>query len=265
MKRLVIAAMAAVLFCTATAAFSLGRPLPEGEVTVEVVSDRGRAFLSIPHRDFWKDGTHVIKQYLEARQGENYGIVIRNRTAGRVGVVIAVDGRNIISGERSDLKHTEAMYIVDGRDTARYDGWRTSREEVHRFYFTDSADSYSVMTFGDSSALGVIAVAVFREQDAPRLLEQKQQRSAPAAPEAAGRAGALFEDRAATGFGDAQHSPVVTVEFLPERNPLQKTLVKYEWREVLCRKGLVRCGHDPANRLWDRDGYAPFPPGYPES
>jgi hypothetical protein len=41
-----------------------------------------------------------------------------------------------------------------------------------------------------------------------------------------------------------------------------KTLVKYEWREVLCKKGLLACGNDRGNRLWDDSSYAPFPPGY---
>jgi hypothetical protein len=38
-------------------------------------------------------------------KGENYSIVIRNNTPERIGVVIAVDGRNIITGEKSFLKN----------------------------------------------------------------------------------------------------------------------------------------------------------------
>ena len=70
------------------------------------------------------------------------------------------------------------------------------------------------------------------------------------------------EKSAGTGFGDAQYSPVITVQFEPERSPVQKTLVKYEWREVLCRKGILPCCREVGNRLWDEDGYAPYPPGY---
>ena len=106
-----------------------------------------------------------------------------NRTAERVGVVIAVDGRNIISGKKSDLKHTEDMYIVDGYGQARYDGWRTDRDTVHRFYFTDTADSYSMRTFEDSSAMGVIAVAVYREKERPEpIYDMKRKNSAQPAP-----------------------------------------------------------------------------------
>ncbi len=268
-KAIAAAVLAVIMAAAATPAQSLGRTVLPGEVGIEVVSDRGTVFQAIPHKDYRTGGTRVSKKYLEAHKGENYGIVITNRTPERVGVVIAVDGRNIITGKRSELGNTESMYIVNAYETARYDGWRTSQEQVHRFYFTDAADSYSVKTFADSSALGVIAMAVFREKEPPRpLLEEKREgQAAPAAPSAGvapkGADRALAKESAGTGFGDARYSPVITVQFEPERNPIQKTLVKYEWREVLCRKGILSCRAELGNRLWDEDGYAPYPPGYP--
>jgi hypothetical protein len=272
MKRTILAILAVIITAIGAApAYPSGRPVLPGEVGIEMVSDGGTAFQAIPHKDFWTGSTHVSKRYLEARKGEHYGIVITNRTPERVGVVIAVDGRNIITGKRSDLGDTESMYIVNANESVRYDGWRTSQDVVHRFYFTDAADSYSVRTFSDSSARGVIAMAVFREKEQPRPLpeEKREGQSSPAAPSAglapksADRA--LAKESAGTGFGDAQYSPVVTVQFEPERNPIQKTLVKYEWREVLCRKGILRCNRELGNRLWDEDGYAPYPPGYPKN
>ncbi len=270
MKRTMFAILAVIIAAIgATPAHSSSRPGPPGEVRIEVVSDGGTVFQVIPHKDFWTGSTHVRKRYLEARQGEHYGIVITNRTPERVGVVIAVDGRNIITGNRSNLGNTESMYIVNAYEVSRYDGWRTSKEEVHRFYFIDAADSYSVRTFSDSSAMGVIAMAVFREKEQPRPLqeEKREGQSAPAAPSASlapkSADRALAKESAGTGFGDARYSPVITVQFEPERNPVQKTLVKYEWREVLCRKGILQCNRELGNRLWDEDGYAPYPPGYP--
>ncbi len=268
-NKAIAAAVLAVIMAAATPALSLGRPVLPGEVGIEVVSDRGTVFQAIPHKDYRTGGTRVSKRYLEAHKGENYGIVITNRTPERVGVVIAVDGRNIITGKRSELRNNESMYIVSDYETTRYDGWRTSEEQVHRFYFTNAADSYSVKTFADSSAMGVIAMAVFREKEQPRpLLEEKREGqaapgapSAGAAPKSADRA--MPKESAGTGFGDAQYSPVITVQFEPEQSPVQKTLVKYEWREVLCKKGILSCRAELGNRLWDDDGYAPYPPGYP--
>jgi hypothetical protein len=268
MKNAIAAAM--VLVLSSVPAFSHGRPQLAGTVSVAVVSDRGSAFLTIPHADRWTGGTRVVKQYLEARRGEAYGIVVLNGSPERIGVVVAVDGRNIISGRRSDLRSGEQMYIVGPYETARYDGWRTGRDQVNRFFFTNTGDSYSVRTFSDTSALGVIAVAVYREKERPQaLLEQQRPGKVPASPQAGcaprSKKEAAIEDRAATGFGDAQYSSVVTVEFEPERTAVQRTLVKYEWREELCRKGLIRCGQEPGNRLWDDEGFAPYPPGYPRS
>jgi hypothetical protein len=223
----------------------------------------------IPHKDFQKGLTRVTKKYLEAKRGENYGIVIRNTTPERVGVVVAADGRNIISGKSSELGNAEDMYIIEGYGLARYDGWRTDKDTVHRFYFTEPADSYSVRTFADTSAMGVIAVAIYREKERPIPREEMIQRG-PAAPApsledaARGKSKASADESAGTGFGDSRYSPTIRVAFEPESAPLQKTLLKYEWRETLCRKGLLSCGKETGNRLWDPDGYAPYPPGYHE-
>ncbi len=259
--------LAVVMMAAAAPVYPHGGDGWRGGVSIEVVPEGGNPFRNIPHRDFWKGGTHILKSYLEARKGENYGIIIRNMTPERIGVVIAVDGRNILSGRKSNLQNAEDMYIVNRFDHGRYNGWRTASDKVHRFYFTETADSYAVRTFGDSSSMGVIAVAVYREKDRPQpLYESKRQESAPGAPSAESlgksKAGAARDERAGTGFGEEQYSPTLRVAFEPEPTPVQKLLVKYEWRETLCRKGILNCGQEPGNRLWDEDKYAPYPPGY---
>ncbi|HMK42955.1 MAG TPA: hypothetical protein VK445_02335, partial [Dissulfurispiraceae bacterium] len=217
-------------------------------------------------RELQSGGVRIVKKHLEASRGQHYGIVVRNTTPDRIGVVIAVDGRNIISGQRSELRNTERMYILDGYGSARLDGWRTDNQTVHRFYFTEVADSYALTTFNDTSAMGVIAVAAYREKERPRsMMSAPGAASAPADAENAGKRSAAlaYEKKAGTGFGDPLHAPVVTVAFEPEATPMQKTLFKYEWHEVLCRQGLLKCGPDHGNRLWDDGQYAPFPPNYP--
>src|SRR4030042_5474154 len=185
MRYLVIVIIAAMMMAASAPAYSHGGSRLEGEVSIEVTSENGSTLLFIPHKDFWEGGTHVVKRYLEARRGENYGVVIRNMTPERIGVVIAVDGRNIISGKKSDLKNGEDMYIVNSYEHGKYDGWRTASDKVHKFYFTETADSYAMRTFSDSTAMGVIAVAVYREKEQPKLLyEQKRLDNAPAAPSA---------------------------------------------------------------------------------
>src|SRR4030042_4349873 len=198
MRYLVIVIIAAMMMAASAPAYSHGGSRLEGEVSIEVTSENGSTLLFIPHKDVWEGGTHVVKRYLEARRGENYGIVIHNMTPERIGVVIAVDGRNIISGKRSDLKNNEAMYIVNSYEQGEYDGWRTTSDRVHKFYFTDMTDSYAMRTFGDSTAVGVIAVAVYREKEQPQPLYEQERRGAmPGAP-SAGKS-----SRAEGGAGDA--------------------------------------------------------------
>lgn len=239
------------------------------EVEVEVVDDRGRPFPQYPLRR--GGGPTVYKAHLEAVRGSNYSIRIRNRGDQRIGVVIAVDGRNIISGNRSNLRPDERMYVLGPGQQETYEGWRTGRNRVNRFYFTDAGDSYAG-AWGDYSAMGVIAVAAFREnlpvqpwsQEGPGYSDQRGLRRAP--PSEAAPLGAAPGAKAepGTGYGESEWSPSRRVEFEPERRPFARFFLKYAWRDTLCRQGVIDCGGRPwpprPNRLWDEDGYAPPPP-----
>ena len=208
------------------------------------------------------------KVYAEAIKGDHYSIVVRNRLSRRVGIVIAVDGCNIISGKKSWLGNRERMYILDPYGEGEFNGWRTGDDRVNRFYFTTAADSYAA-AFKDESAMGVIAVAVYpevRRYEPPvELYRGRSGAAAPAAPSVQKRAKAAdrAEESAGTGYGREEYSPVRTVEFEPEAGAWGKIYIRYEWRETLCRKGIITCKKHlpPRNRMWDDGGYAPPPPG----
>lgn len=201
------------------------------------------------------------KLYAEAVKGDQYSIIVRNLLNRRVGVVVAVDGRNIISGKKSWLRNDERMYILEPYGQGEFTGWRTSLDSINRFYFTDVADSYAA-AFHDESAMGVIAVAVYPEvqrreepKDLSQALPKSDQRAAPSArPEG---------ESAGTGFGRQEYSPVRVVAFEPEGMAADKIYIKYEWRSTLCRQGIIPCGSvkPPRNRMWDDDDFAPPPPG----
>jgi hypothetical protein len=219
-----------------------------GDVTVEIVDERGRRFEQFPVQS----GGDAYRAYLQAERGETYRIRIRNHTGERIGVVVAVDGRNILSGKRSELERREPMYVLAPYERGEFAGWRTSLDEVHEFYFTDWKDSYAA-AFRDASAKGVIAVAVYRE-----VREQYREEKSVRAPSA------KRSDEAGTGFGDRRYDPAVRVDFDAERHASSQVFLKYEWRETLCRRGVARCerGRD-RNRFWDDDeglAFAPFPP-----
>lgn len=257
---------AGVIACSGPAiADSVGRA-----VTLEIRTDHGRIlpFYPAPQR-----GAHS-RVYAEAVKGEHYRLMVRNQLNRRVGVVIAVDGRNIISGAKSFLGNNERMYILEPYGTAEYAGWRTGQDKVNRFYFTEAPDSYA-SAFKDESAMGVIALAAYPEVlrlPPPRkwnlFKESEPSRSkgvgssqAPAAPSCeADRLSGLAEEKreAGTGYGREEYSPSVAVAFEPEAFAYEKTFIKYEWRETLTRLGVLRPQQPPRNRFWD--DFAPPPP-----
>ncbi len=254
----------------AMAALLLSAPAGASVADVEIVPDgRGPA---PQYRVAPKGGKAAFRSYVEAVRGDRYAVRITNTTGARIGVIIAVDGRNIISGKRSELRPEERMYILPPYGSESYEGWRTDRDTVNRFYFTDPGDSYAA-AFGDTSAMGVIAVAVYRERPAPLPLRRTLEKGAPRPsapgpsaqePEAgssADSAGKLRSETPGTGFGEETYSPSMIVAFRPEARAAERHFVKYEWRETLCRKGIVDCRFTK-NRFWDDDeGYAPYPPG----
>ena len=248
-------------------------PPYSADVSVEIITDDGRVLPVYPK----ERGDHnSYRAYLEAVNGKNYGIRVHNRTGRRIGLVIAVDGRNIISGGKSNLQPKEQMYILGPYERGSFNGWRTSSEAIHRFYFTSAGASYAG-AWGDYSAMGVIAVAVFPEKSHYRPYSREQRlnsergRSAgaplalPAPARAQEKSAGILEDSSSqpgTGFGDQQYSHVRLVHFDPVASASARYFFKYEWHEGLCKKGIIDCGIRTPNRFWPEDRqFAPYPPG----
>ena len=252
--------LAAVILFTLPATPACAHPRAD-DVTIEVLNDNGKTLPQYPASRERRSAAH--RRYIEARRHERYGIRVRNRTNQRIGLVIAVDGRNIISGDKSHLKPDERMYILGPHEQAVYKGWRTDRDRIHRFYFTNVDDSYAG-AWGDRSAIGVIAVASYRERQRPVLKHKFSEGRPRSRGETAGEAKRYpgTAPQPGTGFGEEEWSPAYTVHFEPDRGQVAKYFIKYEWRQALCTKGIVACGL-PKNRFWperDHGGYAPHPP-----
>jgi hypothetical protein len=280
MKTIAIVILTIVMCATSAWAGGVG-----DAVEVRIVTDDGRTLPTYPV----KMRLGVRKVYAEAIKGDHYRIEVKNRLNRRVGLVIAVDGRNIISGTKSWLKNNERMYILEPYGSGEFAGWRTTQDRINRFYFTDVPDSYAA-AFGDESAMGVIAVALYPEAhrfeppihlsrtapSSPRGDEGKAAGSAdkadaaPAAREDSGKRMKEMDTRseqalenAGTGYGRGEYSPSRIVAFEPEKRALETIYLKYEWRSTLCKLGVVECAKPsrrPANRFWDNNGYAAPPP-----
>ena len=280
MKNIAALILAIVLTASGAWAGAIG-----DSVEVRILTDEGRILPTYPVK--LRHG--VKKVYAEAVKGEHYRIEVKNRLGCRVGLVIAVDGRNIVSGDKSWLKNSERMYILEPYGSGEFAGWRTAQDRINRFYFTDVPDSYAA-AFGDESAMGVIAVAAYpelRRYEPPMPLSQtspqgfkdsgsgasERAAAAPATPSRAGESAKKGKmsakqeralESAGTGYGREEFSPSYTVAFEAESKAAEKIYVKYEWRTTLCRLGVLSCEtprHRPPNRLWDNDGYATPPPG----
>jgi hypothetical protein len=251
------------LWAGAAAAHS---PSPLSRVSVEIVGPDGRVFRELPV-DSRGD---ALRSYLQAEKGVRYQVRVRNGTGERIGLVIAVDGRNIIDGRKSELLRGEPMYVLDAWGTQDYAGWRASLDAINEFYFTDWKDSYA-QAFGDHSAKGVIAIAVYREVPSapvyrPRA-EEELGRSADAAtaPAAKSESRARGDAAPGTGYGARREDRAFEVEFTAQAEPDSRHFIKYEWRETLCRKRVIDCAE--RNRFWEEDsadsgrlGFAPPPP-----
>ena len=144
---------------------------------------------NLPEFPVNSDASHY-RAYLQAANNDRYRIRVANNTDQRVGVVIAVDGRNIISGQKSYLQNSERMYILNPHSSEEYEGWRSGQNQTNRFYFTEAKDSYAA-AWGDESAMGVIALAVYPERPRPKVMEQMSDmaRAAPGAAKSDGKAG----------------------------------------------------------------------------
>jgi hypothetical protein len=120
---------------------------------------------------FARDGSG--RYYLEARAGSAYAVRISNHSPERIGVVLAVDGLNAISGERelgpADPARRGRMYVIDPWGDVQVRGWRTSLEDVRRFMFVDERGSYAARTGRANGKMGWIQAWAYRERFAAHI------------------------------------------------------------------------------------------------
>lgn len=110
--------------------------------------------------------SHRGQQYVPGSAGNEFSVVLRNRSGERVMAVLSVDGVNAISGQTAAT--SQSGYVLNPYETVTIDGWRKSMQHTAAFYFTDLPDSYAART-GRPDNVGVIGVAVFREKNYPSI------------------------------------------------------------------------------------------------
>ncbi len=240
----------------------------------------------------------IDRWYIEAREGANYEVKVRNTTGRRVGFLIAVDGLNAINGERTALSAHEPLYVLDPYATTTVRGWRKNLGNVSRFLFVDEQRSYAERTGQANGDMGWIRVLAFHEQPEepylsrldesdrdrvgsaapkPTIIKGGKQDSAP--PSAEGRAiepkasadaapqdayGEREESSPGTGWGKNAHDRARWVDFEPQTWAAANIVLRYEYKKALVTLGILPYRDWNANRLWEREngtyGFAQ-PPG----
>src|SRR5437868_1592504 len=82
---------------------------------------------------------HHGRQFVAGRPGARYSLRVTNRTAGRVLVVLSVDGVNILTGETAD--YGQRGYVFSPYESYDLSGWRKSDTEIAAFTFAPLSQS----------------------------------------------------------------------------------------------------------------------------
>src|ERR1035437_516469 len=107
-----------------------------------------------------KEYSHQGNYYIEAKEGSKFSLRLRNNSNQRALFVPTVDGLSVMSGDEASFK--SRGYIVKAYDAITIDGWRTDKNTVAQFFFSNPKASYA-QKINKGGNLGVIGCAVFQE------------------------------------------------------------------------------------------------------
>lgn len=182
---------------------------------------------------------HLGHCYVVGKPGNEYRIVVRNRTREDVLAVVSVDGVNAITGETASP--VQSGYVAGSGQAIEIEGWRKSLQRVAAFYFTSLGDSYASRT-GRPENVGVIGAAVFRRKlsQAPLAESERRDESSQSADRAARDAPAAAESKLGTGHGRnvASRAQYTTFERATEA-PEEVTTIYYDSMANLVAEGVI--------------------------
>jgi hypothetical protein len=221
---------------------------------VEVLVD-GR-----PIEEYRARGRH----YVEALEGQEYSLRVRNPLGVRVAVSLSVDGMNTIDARRTTAWDA-SKWVIEPYGTITISGWQMSSSRARRFYFTTERDSYGAK-LGQTANLGVISAVFYRERERVTIIppprsrrpvpyeegeeRSKNQGESSEAPSSGGsdRAGTAQarksyprpdDESAATGIGRNVRHDVRWVNLDLQSRPIAEVMIRYEYRDALVRLGII--------------------------
>jgi len=117
---------------------------------------------------------HQGNYYLEAKEGWEYEILVKNNNYNRILSIIGVDGLNVLDGkENSD---SSPGYVINRDEKLKLKGYRINDNEVAAFKFSKKGDSYASGK-SNNPQCGVITIKCFKEYIKPPktiILKEKE-------------------------------------------------------------------------------------------
>lgn len=237
------------------------RPYPNFELDVIV---NGR-----PLAEYYARG----RIYVEAFQGAEYELRVRNPSAERVAVALSVDGLNTIDARHSSAWNA-SKWVIEPYQTITISGWQMSSERARRFYFTNERDSYGAK-LGQTANLGVISAVFFKERrrvvpvtppypitrDKMESGESARAQESPSSKSQGAVAPRPDDDYAATGIGRDVRHDVRWVDMDLESRAAGEVTIRYEYYSALLKLGVVprHTSREPLQRREDSRGFSPEP------
>ena len=203
------------------------------------------------------------RTYIEALQGAEYELRLRNGSPDRVAVALSVDGLNTI-----DARHTSAWnaskWVIEPYQTITISGWQMSSERARRFYFTNERDSYGAK-LGQTANLGVISAVFFRERrrpvpvTPPYPITRDKSESSSGSSARAQSSPRSDDDYAATGIGRNVRHDVRWVDMDLESRAAREVTLRYEYYSALLKLGVVPRERYTLQRRENTRGFSPEP------
>jgi len=205
------------------------------------------------------------RTYVEALQGAEYELRLRNPSADRVAVALSVDGLNTIDARQTSAWNA-SKWVIEPYQTITISGWQMSSERARRFYFTNERDSYGAK-LGQTANLGVISAVFFKERrrvvvTPPYPITRDKSEPEQSAKSQSGAAAPMpNDDYAATGIGRNVHNDVRWVDMDLESQAAGEVTIRYEYYSALLKLGVVprQTSREPLQRREDSRGFSPEP------
>ncbi|HVF55238.1 MAG TPA: hypothetical protein VM934_03760 [Pyrinomonadaceae bacterium] len=220
------------------------------------------------------------RRYVEASDGAEYEVRIRNPLGVRVAVALSVDGLNTINARHSSSWEA-SKWVLEPYQTISLTGWQMSSARARRFYFTTERDSYA-SKLGRKSDLGVISAVFYREarpqypipvtpypggedEDLRNRSEERRRSGDSPSPMSADKSAAQSahapnaaprvrdDEYAATGIGRSVENQVRWVDLELERSPAAEVTIRYEYRDALYKLGVLPRPRPDDNALRRRE------------